>query len=67
MNGADFVKIPKFMEGELLPEGYYDPPDPYQDPPESKYDFIAMVNYANKNGKKVPDLTREEVAQFLRD
>ena len=67
MSGISVVRIPRFLEGEPLPAGYYDSPDPYAEPPKSKYNLRAMVNYALKNGKKVPELTREEAAQFLID
>ena len=63
MNGI--VRIPQFMEGESLDEGYYDIPDPYADPPKSRYDLRAMVNYALVNGKQITELTREETEPFL--
>ncbi len=65
MNGTEYIRIPKFMEGETLPPGYFDSPDPYRNPPKTKYNMRAMVNYALKNGKNVTDLTQEEVRPFL--
>ncbi len=65
MNGTEYIKIPKFLSEEELPSGYFDSPDPYKDPPSSKYNLRAMVNYALKNGKNVTDLTKEEVKPFL--
>ena len=65
MNGTSVVKIPKFMEGEALPEGYYDAPNPYANPPAALYNVRAMVNYALEHGKTVTDLTKEEAKQFL--
>lgn len=65
MNGINTIRLPRFLEGEPLPAGYYDEPDPYSDPPASNYNFRAMVNYAIKMGKQVTDLTKEEVRQFL--
>lgn len=65
MNGTEIVKIPRFLEGEPLPAGYFDPPNPYIDPPVSKYNLRAMVNYALRIGKKVTELTKEEADQFL--
>lgn len=65
MNGTEYIRIPKFMEGEALPPGYFDSPDPYRNPPKTKYNMRAMVNYALKNGKNVTDLTQEEVRPFL--
>ncbi len=65
MSSNDMIRPPKFLEGEELPVGYYDPPDPYQDPPKSKYDLRAMIEYAQKEGKRVTDLTKEEAKAFL--
>ena len=65
MSGISVVKIPRFMEDQPLPQGYNEAPDPYKNPPNSKYNLRAMVNYALQTGKKVPELTVEEVEQFL--
>ena len=65
MNGTDIVRIPKFLEGETLPAGYFESPDPYANPPKSQYNIRAMVNYALKHGKQVTELTKEEARQFL--
>jgi len=62
---SDPFPLPKFLEGEELPAGYYDLPDPYLDPPESKYDLRAMIDYARKTGKRVVDFTKEEAEEFL--
>ena len=59
------IRIPKFMEGEPLPQGYYETPNPYKNPPPCSYNIPAMVNYAMAHGKKVTDLTKEEAKQFL--
>ena len=65
MNGISVVRIPRFMEDRPLPKGYSESPNPYAEPPVSQYNLRAMVNYALKTGKKVPDLTKEEAEQFL--
>lgn len=65
MNGISIVKIPKFMEGDTLPDGYNSTLDPYSEPPVSRYNLRAMVNYALGHGKKVTDLTKEEAALFI--
>lgn len=65
MSGISVVKIPRFMEGQPLPQGYNEAPNPYKNPPISKYNLRAMVNYALQKGKKVPELTVEEAKQFL--
>ena len=59
------VKVPKFMQGDTLPAGYNSAPDPYSEPPVSKYNIRAMVNYALGHGKKVTDLTKEEAELFI--
>ena len=65
MSGISAVRIPRFMEDQPLPEGYNEALNPYKNPPNSKYNLRAMVNYALQAGKKVPELTVEEVEQFL--
>ena len=65
MSGISVVKIPRFMEGQPLPQGYNEDLNPYKNPPISKYNLRAMVNYALQKGKKVPELTVEEAKQFL--
>ena len=65
MNGISVVKIPKFMEDDTLPEEYYSEPNPYSEPPVSKYNLRAMVNYALSHGKKVTDLTKQEAELFI--
>ena len=59
------IRIPKFMEEEELPPGYFDSPDPYSNSPSSRYNMRAMVNWTLRNGKKVTDLTKEEAGRFL--
>ena len=63
MNSDDF-QVPKFLESEELPAGYYDPVDPYSDPPKSQYNLKALVNYAKEQGKNVVELSKEEVKPF---
>ena len=65
MNGISVVKIPKFMEDDTLPEGYNSALDPYSEPPVSKYNLRAMVNYALSHCKKVTDLTKQEAELFI--
>lgn len=65
MNGTDMVRLPKFLEGEILPKDYYATPDPYSLPDTGKYNLGGMVRYAIKHGKQVTDLTKEEVKEFI--
>ena len=67
MNGINNVKIPKFLEGEPLPKGYFEAPNPYADPPSRKVKLGELVKYAKENEKKVFDLTKEEVSMFEHD
>ncbi len=65
MKGTEYIRIPDFLSGEELPPGYFDSPNPYEDPPLTKYNLRAMVNYALQNGRDVTDLTKEEVKPFM--
>jgi hypothetical protein len=67
MNRNDYIKIPKFLEGEPLPKGYFEAPNPYAAPPTRKVKLGELVKYARDNGKKVFDLTKEEVSMFEHD
>ena len=65
MNGTEKIRrVPKFLEGEPLPIGYFDPPNPYVSAPTRKVNLSALVAYARKNGKNCWELTKEEVKQF---
>ncbi len=65
MNGTKRVqKVPQFLEGEPLPKGYFDPPNPYSAAPTRRIDLSALVTYARKKGKNCWDLTKEEVSKF---
>ena len=64
MNGTDTFVLPEFLIGESLPEGYFDPVDPYQDAPVCNYKVGAIVDYARRNGKKCWELTKEELEMF---
>lgn len=64
MNGISVASLPKFLEGEALPRGYFELPNPYIEPPTRKINLGALVAYARNKGKKCWDLTKEEVQQF---
>ncbi|MBO4474296.1 MAG: hypothetical protein IK020_02335 [Clostridiales bacterium] len=64
MNGTNTMPLPKFLEGEKLPVGYFDPPDPYVSAPSCNVDLPALARYAKSVGKKLTELTKEEVKQF---
>ena len=58
------IPLPTFLEGEPLPPGYNDPPNPYMSPPPCYVDLLALSKYAKSIGKKITDLTKEEVQLF---
>lgn len=60
MNG---MVIPKFYEGEKLPQGYYDTPDPFVRP-KSTLNLLELSRYAFSQGKQPVSLTKEEISQF---
>ena len=64
MNGISIINLPKFLEGEVLPCSYFEPPSPYAEPPTRKVNLGALVAYARSMGKRCWDLTKEEVQQF---
>ncbi len=65
MNGTEVKKIPKFLEGEPLPPGYFDVPDPYSSHPTCKIHLGELGEYMRKTGKKSGwDLTKEEIKMF---
>lgn len=60
MNG----EIPKFMENESLPKGYFDEPNPYEPMPEREVNLLELSRYAKSVNKKLIELTKEEVEKF---
>ena len=60
MNGTK----PKFLEHVKVPAGYYEKPNPYVNAPSCHVNLLEMSRYAKRNGKKLVELTREEVKQF---
>lgn len=60
MNGT----IPKFLEGKELPEDYYEEPNLYKSSPSCHVNLLALSRYARLHGKRMVDLTQEEVSRF---
>ncbi len=56
---------PRYMEGRELPDTYYDMPDPYREPPKGVVNLLALSKYLAVNGKKVAELSAEEMTQFF--
>lgn len=59
MNGTK----PKFLSGEVN-SGYYEKPNPYVNAPSCHVNLVELSRYAKRKGKKVSELTQEEVKQF---
>ena len=64
MNGINARPLPRFLEGEPLPVGYFDQPNPYVNAPSCHVDLPALARYAKAAGKKLAELTKEEVKRF---
>ena len=59
MNGMkpDFLDTP-------VDETYYKTPDPYVNAPSCNINLLALSRYAKKQGKKLMELTKEEIQRF---
>ena len=66
MNGIEQIEMELlvFMQGEPLPDDYFEPQDPYKVVPSCKVNIRAMTEYAMQQGKRCWDLTKEEFAMF---
>ena len=60
MNGTK----PKFLEKEAIAPSYYEQPDPYVNAPSCHVNLLELSRYAKKCGKKLIELTQEEVKRF---
>ena len=45
-------------------EEYMAPPNPYKNPPKSKLNIFKLGEYAERVGKKIEELSAEEILQF---
>ena len=50
------------MKKAVLSEGYYETPNPYVNAPSC---HVNLLELARKKGKKLADLSQDEVNQFL--
>ena len=64
MNETEKMPRPKFLENEELPSSYYEAPDPYKSAPSCNVNLLELSRYARRIGKKLVELTKEEVLQF---
>lgn len=60
MNG---IRKPAVILADSMEE-YLAMPDPYKNPPKSKLNIFKLGEYAERVGKKIEDLTAEEILQF---
>lgn len=60
MNGVK----PLFLENSTLSPDYYSKPDPYRNPPASNVNLLELSRYAKSVGKKLIELSKEEVERF---
>ena len=61
MNG---MKQPKFMENSTINQSYYEQPNPYVNVPSCHVNLLELSRYAKQCGKKLVELTQEEVKRF---
>ena len=60
MNGTK----PKFLENDTIQPSYYEQPNPYENAPSCHVNLLELSRYAKQCGKKLIDLTKEEVQKF---
>lgn len=55
---------PKFLHNTALHPDYYKKPNPYANAPSCNVNLLELSRYAKRNGKKLADLSKEEVQKF---
>ena len=55
---------PKFMKKIKVDAQYYKEPDPYVNGPACPVNLLELSRYAKKCGKKLTELTPDEVKKF---
>lgn len=60
MNGTK----PRFMENSIVNQSYYEQTNPYVNAPSCHVNLLELSRYAKKCGKKLVELTQEEVKKF---
>lgn len=53
------------MKKAVLSEGYYETPNTYVNAPSCHVNLLELSRYARKKGKKLADLSQDEVNQLL--
>lgn len=59
MNGTK----PKFLTDEVYSD-YYEKPNPYVNAPSCHVNLLELSRYAKREGKKLSELSKEEVRRF---
>lgn len=54
----------KFMENLIVDPSYYEQPNPYVNAPSCHVNLLELSRYAKRCGKKLVELTQEEVKIF---
>ena len=52
------------MKKAVLSKSYYETPNPYVNAPSCHVNLLELSRYAKKCGKKLVELTQEEVKKF---
>ena len=55
---------PGFMENSVVNQSYYEQPNPYVNAPSCHVNLLELSRYAKRCGKKLVELTQEEVKKF---
>ena len=55
---------PEFMKKAVLSKSYYETPNPYVNAPSCHVNLLELSRYAKRCGKKLVELTQEEVKKF---
>ncbi len=53
-----------FLENKVITPSYYEQPNPYINAPSCHVNLLALSRYARRCGKKLVELTQEEVNRF---
>lgn len=56
---------PESIKKAVLSKSYYETPNPYVNAPSCHVNLLELSKYAREKGKKLADLSKEEVNQFL--
>ena len=59
--------IVRFWENRSPDASYFKPVDPYREPPVCNINLLALSRYAKSVGKKITDLTHDEISKFFAD